>query len=445
MHTSPDPSFDRRGFLRLTGAAALGAALGGLGETRIAWAQETGAAQVALVGFPNGADAAGIAAKLAEAIAAVTDLSWLQSGQRVAIKVASNSGRPYPFTTHPVALQALIRMLRGRGARVVVADQAGIEWVLPPLGGEALGAKVRQLWKGLHSGTATGMQVLEMNGLAAAARAAGAEVVSFDRESDWEPHPATEHWKQGFRIPRLYGQVDHVVNFARPSGHVMLGHTGPIKNWYGWLHPLDRMRSHTDVGLRPAKDWLALRFKQVRDLPERIAEVAAAFRHKTRLNLVASIDTYCDVGPDWGTQPLAQSSIMASADMLAIDAAHAALVAWEKHRVPEAERRARWKSSINLNENERFWGTIEGGFHDFHGARELDHLTGKPAPGGIWTVEQERHGKAVGLGSDRVQLATSGEVGPAFLEGLTSLTGASSQAASPSRGLVDELRSTSGE
>ena len=438
----PAGDVDRRGFMRLTGGAALGAALGSLG-VRFTWAQEAGGAQVSVVGFPNGADAAAIAARLAEAIGAVSDLAWLKPGDLVAIKVASNSGRPYPFTTHPVALQALIRMLRARGARVIVADQAGIEWVLPPLGGEKLGEKVRELWRGLHSGTATGMQVLEMNGLKAAAEAAGAEVQSFDREADWEAHPPTTHWKQGFRVPRLYREVAHVINFARPSAHVMLGHTTAIKNWYGWLHPLDRMRSHTDVGIRPPKDWLSLRFKQVRHLPERIAEVAAAFAGKTRLNLVAAIDTYCDVGPDWGTQPLAQSSIMASGDMLAIDAASAALVAWEKRRVPAAERKENWRRSPHLNENERFWGSIEGGFHDFHGARVLDALIEEPRAGGIWQVEQDRHAREIGLGSDKLALSTSGTLDPAFLEGLTALTGGTAQPAQPGasqRGLIDELR-----
>lgn len=447
QHPDEHAGLDRRGFIQLTGAAALGAALGAGPGARLAWAQEAGAAQVALVAFPNGADAAGIAGKLAEAIGAVTDLAWLKPGDLVAVKVASNSGKPYPFTTHPVALQALLRMLKARGARVVVADQAGLEWVLPPLGGEQMGEKLRELWRGLHSGTATGMQVLELNGLAAAARSAGAEVRSFDREADWVPHPPTAHWKQGFRIPRLYLEAAHVINFARPSGHVMMGHTGPIKNWYGWLHPLDRMRSHTDIGFRPVSDWkawLTLRCKEVRDLPERIAEVAGVFKEKTRLNLVASIDTYCDIGPDWGTQPLAQSSIMASADMLAIDAANAALLAWEKHRVPEAQRRENWAKSGRLADNERFWGAIEGEFHDFHGARELDAQVTRPTAGGVWKDEQVAHGKAIGLGSDKVTLATSGPVDAGMLAAIQQLSNAGSAPAEPRRGLVDELRQAGG-
>ena len=443
----PEHETDRRGFMELTGQAALAAALAGaVGPFRAVWAQEAGAARVAVVGFPNGSNAGTVAGKLAEAIAAVTDLSWLRPGQSVAIKVASNSGKPYPFTTHPGALQALIRMLEGKGAgRVIVADQAGLEWVGPPIGSEEMAKRVRELWRGFHSGTATGMQVLEMNGLKAAAEGAGAEVRSFDAEADWRPHPPTPSWKEGFRIPKLYDEVDHVINFARPAAHVMLGHTTCIKNWYGWLHGQDRLRSHVECEARPIKDWMKLKFKQLKDLPERIAEVAGAFKGKTRLNLVASIDTYCDVGPDWGTQPLQSSSIMASADMLAIDAASAALVAWEKHRVPEAERRQRWQGhALDIN-GETFYGLLQGWSHDLHGARELDKLIEQPKDGGIWKVEQVRHGEQIGLGKKEVELATSGEVDPGFLAGLEKLTGASSRPATPRAGLVDELKNAGGE
>lgn len=447
MSSTPDhPETDRRGFMELTGQAALAAAFASMaGPLQVSWAQEAGASRVAVVGFGNGADAATVGGKLAEAIAAVTDLSWLKAGQKVAIKVASNSGKPYPFTTHAGALQALIRMLRAKGAQVVVADQAGLEWVAPPIGSEQMIAKVRELWRGFHSGTSTGMQVLEMNGLKAAAEAAGAQVRSFDAESDWRPSPPTANWPQGFRIPKLYDEVDHVINFARPAAHVMLGHTTCIKNWYGWLHGMDRLRSHVECEGRPIKDWAKLKFKQLKDLPERIAEVANAFKGKTRLNLVASIDTYCDIGPDWGTQPLSSSSIMASTDMVAIDAASAAQIAWEKRRVPEGERKKNWQGGALDIHGETFYGLVQGWSHDLHGARHLDRLIDDPKDGGIWKVEQVRHGQSIGLGQSKVELATAGQVDEGFLAGLKQLTGAASKPATPSAGLVDELKNASGE
>jgi uncharacterized protein (DUF362 family) len=435
--------FDRRQFLQLTGSAALLAALAELtGPFRIAFAQDAAAGRVSIVGFPNGASPDEVARKLEEAILAVDDLAWLRPGDPVVIKVASNSGRPYPFTTHPGALQALVRLLKRRGAgEVTVADQAGIEWVAPPVGGEALGRKVRELWKGIHSGTATGMQVLEMNGLAAAARGVGAVIRSFDREEDWIHSrelgvARTDHWPDGFRVPRLAKEARHIINVARPSAHVMMGHTGTIKNWYGWLHPLDRMRSHTHVGLRPWKDVLSGKgLKEIKHLNERIAEVAFAFKDKVRLNLVPSIDTYVDVGPDWGAQPLAQSSIMASKDMLAADVAMAALVAHEKRRVPKDERRKNWRRSLSINENERFWGAIEGNFHDFHGARSIDALIDRPTAGGAWNLEQDRRARALGIGSGTVEYATNG-VDPAYLGAITNLTGGQARPIQPTPGIT---------
>lgn len=434
---------DRRQFLQLTGSAALLAALAELtGPFQIAFAQDPAQGRVSIVGFPNGANADEVARRLEEAIAAVDDLKWLQPGDSVAIKVASNSGLPYPFTTHAGALQALIRLLKRKGAgQITVADQAGIEWVMPPIGGEELGRKLRELWRGMSSGTATGAQVLEMNGLAAATRAVGATIRAFDTDADWIHsrelgHARTAHWPEGFRVPRLAKEAKHFINFARPSAHVMMGHTGPIKNWYGWLHPMDRLRSHTHVGMRGWKDIVTLKgLKEVKFLNERIAEVAFVFKSKVRLNLVAAIDTYVDVGPDWGQQPLKQSSITASTDMLAIDAATAALVAFEKGRVPREERKKNWRSHSNINRNERFWGAIEGDFHDFHAARKLDDLIDEPKAGGAWETEQVRHARSIGVGSGKIEYVTGGSVDAGVLGAIRGLTGGEARPITPTPGV----------
>lgn len=410
---------DRRQFLQVTGAAALLAALDAAGPLRLLYGQEqSGAGRVSIVGFQNRAGAEEVARRLEEAIGAVDDLSWLRPGDTVAIKVASNSGRPYPFTTHAPSLQALIRLLKRRGAgEVTVADQAGNEWVAPPMGGARTTNAVRTLWGGIHSGTSTGMEVLEKNGLARAAREAGAVVRSFDRESDWIHArelglPRTDHWPDGFRVPALARDVKHVVNFARPSGHVMCGHTCTVKNWYGWLHPSDRMVSHTTFAKRTLGDVLRGKKAEVAALNECVAEVALAFRPKTRLNLVAAVDTYCDIGPDWGVQPLDRSAMFASKDMLAVDAAVAALLIAEKRRVPRDERKRNWRTSWKAQENERFMGMIEGEVHRMHRSRELDRLIDTPRHEGAWDIEQIRHARKIGVGAGKLDLVVSGAEGP---------------------------------
>ncbi|MCX5882184.1 MAG: DUF362 domain-containing protein, partial [Deltaproteobacteria bacterium] len=46
------------------------------------------------------------------------------------IKPVNNSGNPYPATTSPTAIAAMIEILREKGAgRVIVGDMSGVEYV----------------------------------------------------------------------------------------------------------------------------------------------------------------------------------------------------------------------------------------------------------------------------------------------------------------------------
>ena len=59
---------------------------------------------------------------------AATDFSWLSKGDTVFIKPAVNSGNYYPATTSPIAVAAMIELLREKGAgRVIVGDMSGVE------------------------------------------------------------------------------------------------------------------------------------------------------------------------------------------------------------------------------------------------------------------------------------------------------------------------------
>ncbi|MBI3270647.1 MAG: DUF362 domain-containing protein [Planctomycetes bacterium] len=424
---------NRRDFLRFTSAAALAAfvseAIRESSESGFVLAQSARPGEVTVMGISNHPSPAEIDKRTREAILATDDLSWLKPGQTVAINVASNSPRGYPFTTHPEALKAAIRLFRERGAKVIVADQAGMEHVAPPFGGNRPGEFIRKIWSGIPgiaSGHRTGMEVLKTNGLLDAAREAGAEVRSFDREEDWVRTGPTKNWPKGFRIPKLAVEADHLVNMARPGAHVMAGHTGTIKNWYGWLHPVDRFTSHSRLGFN--KDGFG-----VVKLDESIAEVAGAFKDKTRLNLVPAIGTYTDVGPDWGSQPLESSMILASKDPLAIDAATAALIHYEKHRVPLSERRKNWR---NLGDwrNESMWGSLESFVHRVHGNSMADRLDRDPRHGGVWDLRSLHRGREIGLGSGDVTLKVFGDVHPATVNGLTNLTGGRNE-----KGLLDAL------
>jgi len=457
-HPSERDGFSRREFLEFTGKAALVAAAAQVGPLRAVYADGQGE-RVSMVFFPNFApqapDRAVIRQKLEEAVGAVDGLGWLQPGDSVAINVATNSPKPYPMTTHPEALRAFVEMLQARGAgRVVVADLAGVENVAPQvsLEDDDFNRRLRELYvkatgRILGEGVAeSGQDVLERCGIAEAIGPTGAEVRSFDGVDDWihvgdaglgwSPE-TTPNWTPerpsipggGFRVPRLVTEVDHLVNFARPSGHVMAGHTGTVKNWYGWLHPLDRLWSHTRIGWR---SWGQMRLldgltglKEVKLLHERVAEVAAAFAPKTRLNLVAGIDTYVDIGPDWGVQPLQQSWVMASAGMSAIDAAVTAVVLHEKKRVPRDERRERWEGSRWRFNSEAFWGREEGGMHRFHGTWAFDAQVAEPSAGGAWSARQLEHAAEIGLAADpdQAEYLVGGDPDGDYVDAIHHLTG----------------------
>ena len=71
-------------------------------------------------------------------VEAATDFSWLSRGDRVLIKMALNSGNPYPATTDPWSVQCMVKLLKERGpAKYWSATRA----VLEPCNGQKTGKK----------------------------------------------------------------------------------------------------------------------------------------------------------------------------------------------------------------------------------------------------------------------------------------------------------------
>jgi uncharacterized protein (DUF362 family) len=108
-------------------------------------------------------------------VEAATDFSWLVPGDRVLVKVASDSGSRFPATSSPAAIFTLVRHLYARGAGVVlVGDQSG--------------ARSRRRTRTL----------MRENGLWRAAEAAGATPVAFE--------------ELGHRVA---AEADHIVYLPR--------------------------------------------------------------------------------------------------------------------------------------------------------------------------------------------------------------------------------------
>jgi uncharacterized protein (DUF362 family) len=234
------------------------------------------------------------------------DFSWLKSGDSVLIKVASNSGDPHPSVTSAGAVKAMVAELKKRGAgRVIVADQAGVEWVR--LSAQGRYSSTRERWKS--------------NGLIAAE--GDAEVYFFDDQDFATGYfqatlPAGNHWPRGAWIPQVIKEVDHVVYMPRLGAHQLAGLTMGLKIAVGWLRDDSRHDLHNDARYFHAK----------------YTEISFADELKQRLRLTV---TACDKallhgGPDTGTiYALDPAMIIASANIANHDAvACSTMVALEK-------------------------------------------------------------------------------------------------------------------
>jgi uncharacterized protein (DUF362 family) len=206
---------------------------------------------------------------------AASDFSWLSRGDVVFIKVAANSGRNFPATTSPVAVQAMVSLLLEKGAgRVIVGDKAGCDHVLR-LPDKKIGSTRR---------------LFERNGLQSAAEDSGAEIHYFE-EAGYDAYFADKthrqtHWKHELLFPNILNEVDHIVLLPRVGRHLLLGSTHGLKSAVGWLRDDTRLELHRDAGT----------------IFEKTAEIndAGVLREKSRLVLSVANKVLTTFGPDMG-------------------------------------------------------------------------------------------------------------------------------------------------
>lgn len=255
-----------------------------------------------------------MAAALRSAVLATTDLSWLSRGDTVLVKPVCNSGNNYPATTDPVALHAMIALLRERGAgRVVVADMSGVQFV-------------RFSKDRLHGSTRV---LMTKNGLLQAAEAAGAEVHAFE-EGGWdsfydEVPRSGENWRQPLMLPKILKEVDHVVLMPRCSRHLLAGSTLGLKAAVGWWRHDSRLEYHHDA----------------RTFAEKTAEAntSATLLGKQRLVVSSATKVLTTFGPDDGyVQEPDTGLIIASESIVAHDMVSLAWLLDNRRTTPEDKR-----------------------------------------------------------------------------------------------------------
>ncbi len=144
-------------------------------------------------------------------------MDFINKGDSVLIKPNLNTGDPPPASTNPEVVYEVIEMIKEREpSRIVVGDKSS-------------------MWSNTLS-------CMKQNGLYDVINDAGAEVFPFE-DDKWisvKPKEAA-NWKNGFRIPKIIKEVDHIISVPVLKTHSIATFSMAIKNWVGIIAPKDRI------------------------------------------------------------------------------------------------------------------------------------------------------------------------------------------------------------
>jgi uncharacterized protein (DUF362 family) len=217
------------------------------------------------------------------AIELVNGLDFLKHGDSVLLKLALNSSNSFPATTSPYMISQIVTLLRERGAGDVFVGDKSPTWQ-------------------------DTTHCMETTGIYQAAQDAGAELVVFE-DSDMlhvQPEKAV-CWPQGFSMPKIFNQVDHIIVLPTLRTHQMAGFTMGMKIFVGALLQDDRFLMHKSL-----------------QFLESIAEIALC-TDKIRLSILDARQGFNSEGPDSGNL-IKPGIVMASKDLVAADAVGVALL-----------------------------------------------------------------------------------------------------------------------
>ncbi len=168
-----------------------------------------------------------------QAVEASTNFNWLKMGQTVFIKPVLNSGLPYPATTNPIAVSAMIKLLKQKGAgKVIVGDMSGIEHL--------------RFFKDKTTGSTR--DLMKNSGMMQAIEEAGGEPYFFEEggwDSFYKEHTDTKgFWDNGLMMPAILKNVDHILLMPRCSRHILAGASLGLKAVVGYWRTDTRLQYH---------------------------------------------------------------------------------------------------------------------------------------------------------------------------------------------------------
>ena len=231
---------------------------------------------------------------LREVLVPFGGLDWVRPGMRVVIKanLVSAMKPEKAATTHPALLAALTRMLRERGANVVIGDSPGGTFAAPHLNA-----------------------VYRVCGLSEA-ETAGAELNRdfSQKEADLpEAHTAKHITYTGY----LDG-ADAIISFCKLKSHGMLSLSAATKNLFGAIPGIIKPEYH-------------YRYPDPMDFADMLIDLNEFFRPK--LYLVDAVQPMEGNGPTAGT-PKYMGALLAGTNPHKIDLLCAKLIGLEAKNVP---------------------------------------------------------------------------------------------------------------
>jgi uncharacterized protein (DUF362 family) len=212
------------------------------------------------------------------------------SRRHVVVKPNFNSADPFPGSTHPDTLGALVEWLGAAGAsRVTVADRSGM---------------------------GVTREVMEAKGVPAQGKKLGFPAVVLDElpARDWIAHPLRGgHWSRGVLFPRLLQEADAVVSTCALKTHRFGGHfTLSLKNSVGAVakYGPDGYNYMGELHGSAAQRKM-------------IAEINALYR--SALVLLDGLEAFVDGGPEAGKK-VRPGVMIAGTDRVAVDAVGVAIL-----------------------------------------------------------------------------------------------------------------------
>jgi len=231
-------------------------------------------------------------------------LDFIKSGQSVLIKPNVNSDNPHPGTTNPEVVFEVVKMVREKGPRrIIVADRSNPWWDT--------------------------LKAMKKVGIYEAATQGGAEVIVFGKGDYVKVNLENSYfWPQGFYIPGLVREVDHIISLPVAKTHIIADFTMGLKNWVGLIPPTDRKYLHSKES---EKD----------DFGKMIAEIHLA--RKPSFLVMDATKVFVSGGPSHGELAM-PGLVIASSDLVANDVTGLALLK-TLGTIEEIQKKSVWEQA----------------------------------------------------------------------------------------------------